>query len=1036
MGTLNIQGGATASGDTLNIGHKAALGTSNEGSSVYVEGKGSTLTATHINVGENGGIAYNAMLFIKNGGHVQVNSNDDASIVAGVTEGITGYIYITGPGSSLNTNGTILLGDKGLGSLDVSAGGQVSGDRLIIGNTEKSGGSAVITGQGSAWNGQHGVWVGGKGDASLILSDGGSINDSSLQISHEDGKKATVSIGGAQDTLAKAAGNLNVDTIVFNGHGGTGNSVLNFNTTDVVSVRAAITGKGQINQIAGTTVLTGDTSGFTGSLHVTGGTLQFGNGGASGVTTVAIDTGMMDDHKGTIAFNHSNDLILTQRIYGGGSLVQMGTGTTTLTYDNTYYGGTTISGGTLSVSSDTKLGSISGGITLDGGTLKVTGTQFTSTARTITLGDHGGGFDIADADNTFTVAQQFSGQGAVWKRGAGTLILTGDNSFSGGVTVVAGTLVVGSQNALGSGSLTVDDGAKVDFGKFAMTTGSLAGTGQITIGSNNFTVNQDSDTIFSGAIVGSGAFTKQGTGTLTISSISQYTGQTNVSSGTLKQGAEGAFNATSSSYEIATNAALDLGGYSTSLASLHNAGNLHFGGSGGAVLNVAGNYSGNNGTITINTVLAGDNSKTDMLKVGGDTSGATKLHVNNVAGSGAQTINGIKVVHVSGSSNGTFSLTSGYMTKDGQQAVVGGAYAYTLQQGGTNTPADGDWYLVSHVNSHDPAPKPQPRYSAGVPVYEGYVQNMMALNKLPTLQQRVSNRYWTGDNSNTSDKGASIKKYGVWGRVEGAHSRLEPNTSTSRMKQDINTFIMQAGIDGQFYEGENGKLIAGITGQYGHAKGDVSSFNGDGDISTDAWSLGATATWYGNNGFYVDGQGQVTWFDNDLMSWTANTGLAEGRKATGYALSIEAGQRIPLQDSWALTPQAELMYSAIDADTFKDTWGSQVDLHDGDNLVGRIGLAADRSFNWKGNDGRMVNTSIYGIANLYQEFLSGTTVNVSGVDFNTSNDRTWAGIGAGGSYAWADDKYAIYGEGSVNTSLNHFADSYAFKATIAFKAKW
>ncbi|WP_162792722.1 hypothetical protein [Ochrobactrum sp. 3-3] len=46
------------------------------------------------------------------------------------------------------------------------------------------------------------------------------------------------------------------------------------------------------------------------------------------------------------------------------------------------------------------------------------------------------------------------------------------------------------------------------------------------------------------------------------------------------------------------------------------------------------------------------------------------------------------------------------------------------------------------------------------------------------------------------------------------------------------------------------------------------------------------------------------------------------------------------------------------------------------------------------------------------------------------------GIGAGGTYAWADNKYAIYGEGSVNTSLNHFADSYAIKGNLGFKVKW
>ena len=84
----------------------------------------------------------------------------------------------------------------------------------------------------------------------------------------------------------------------------------------------------------------------------------------------------------------------------------------------------------------------------------------------------------------------------------------------------------------------------------------------------------------------------------------------------------------------------------------------------------------------------------------------------------------------------------------------------------------------------------------------------------------------------------------------------------------------------------------------------------------------------------------------------------------------------------------------------------------------------------------MVNTTVYGIANLYQEMLSGSSVKVAGVKFDTDNDRTWAGVGFGGTYAWADSKYAIYGEGTINTSLNHFADSYAYKATAGFKVKW
>ncbi|EQD78794.1 adhesin aidA-I, partial [mine drainage metagenome] len=73
-------------------------------------------------------------------------------------------------------------------------------------------------------------------------------------------------------------------------------------------------------------------------------------------------------------------------------------------------------------------------MTLDGGILGISGTSDTTTARTVTLGSAGGGLDIEDAGNTFTLASALSGTGGFVKQGAGSLILTGANSYSGGTT--------------------------------------------------------------------------------------------------------------------------------------------------------------------------------------------------------------------------------------------------------------------------------------------------------------------------------------------------------------------------------------------------------------------------------------------------------------------------------------------------------------------------------------------------------------------------------------------------------------------------
>ncbi|MGN6448943.1 MAG: autotransporter outer membrane beta-barrel domain-containing protein, partial [Brucella intermedia] len=100
-------------------------------------------------------------------------------------------------------------------------------------------------------------------------------------------------------------------------------------------------------------------------------------------------------------------------------------------------------------------------------------------------------------------------------------------------------------------------------------------------------------------------------------------------------------------------------------------------------------------------------------------------------------------------------------------------------------------------------------------------------------------------------------------------------------------FKLQAGIDGLLHDDENGKLIGGITAHYDHGRSRVSSFYGDGKIETDAYGLGATLIWYGNEGFYIDAQGGASWFHSDLSSLLANRSLTDGNEGFGYALSIE-----------------------------------------------------------------------------------------------------------------------------------------------------
>ncbi|WP_181152423.1 autotransporter outer membrane beta-barrel domain-containing protein [Brucella anthropi] len=472
----------------------------------------------------------------------------------------------------------------------------------------------------------------------------------------------------------------------------------------------------------------------------------------------------------------------------------------------------------------------------------------------------------------------------------------------------------------------------------------------------------------------------------------------------------------------------------------------------GDVVMVGGNYNGNGGQMLFDVALGDDSSKTDMIIVNGDTSGTTNVGVNNVGGTGAKTNEGIRIIEVNGASNGSFSLIGDY-TVGGKQAVVAGAYAYQLYQGGTSTPTDGNWYLRSQLTDpSNPSTTPTaPLYQAGVPTYEAYPQALLGLNGVPTLQQRVGNRFWAGNGNKVVAQGAdpvgmpyaapeetgvAIEGNGVWGRIEGAHTNIEPRFSTSGTDYDQNIFKLQAGIDGLLTETERGKLIGGVTIHYAHGKTDIDSVYGDGEIRTDGYGFGGTLTWYGENGFYLDGQGQVTWYTSDLNSLLANTNLTDGNDGFGYTLSLEGGKRIAIDPAWSLTPQAQLVYSNVDFDAFTDFFGSRVSIDRGESLQGRLGLTLDHENSWQNDKGLLDRTHVYGIANLYYEFLEGTRVDVQGASFASRNDRVWGGLGIGGTYNWDDDKYSIYGEGLVNTSLNNFGDSYSVKGTVGFRMKW
>jgi fibronectin-binding autotransporter adhesin len=711
-------------------------------------------------------------------------------------------------------------------------------------------------------------------------------------------------------------------------------------------------------------------------------------------------------------------------LFGTTQLVKTDLGTLVLNGINTYTGGTAIEGGAVQISSDANLGDASGALTLDGGTLWTTA-DITS-ARNVSLPSTGGFF--TNAGTTLTLTGVLSGAGGYVKDGSGTLVLTGENSYTGLTTISAGILQIG------------DGGA----------TGSIVGD---VLNNSALAFNRSGSWTYGGAISGTGSVWQIGSGVTILTGTNTYTGPTHVGAGTLRAGATTTFSA-ASDHIVYGGGTLDLAGFDQAVASLDNAGTVNLGGAPGTTLTVAGNYIGSGGVFNLNTTLNDDASPTDRVVVGGDTSGSSWLRVTNVGGAGAATVEGIKVVDVVGASNGAFSLLGDYVFH-GQQAVVGGAYAYTLQQNGVSTPTDGDWYLRSSLINPPPDTPSGPLFQPGVPLYEAYPQILLNLISMPTLRDRVGHRYLARGGAGTVSRAAysdddvsflggpssgaytapttSDSGQAWWGRVDASHISVKPSASTAGASFDADQVRLQTGFDAKLYEDGSGKLMGGLSVQHGTSWAKVNSFWGDGKIDIEGYGVGATMTWYGLRGLYVDGQAQVHWFDTDMRSSLAGS-LTDGDNAVGYGLSLETGKRFAAGGPWALTPQVQLAYTRADFD-FTDTFGAAVAARNGDSLLGRLGLALDYRDAWTGGRGP-THSHLYGIANLYYEFLDGTSVDVAGTKFINERDELWGGLGVGGTYSWNAETYALFGEVSVNTSLENLGDSYSVNGTGGFRVRW
>ncbi|MCQ3683693.1 autotransporter outer membrane beta-barrel domain-containing protein [Salmonella enterica subsp. enterica serovar Indiana] len=460
--------------------------------------------------------------------------------------------------------------------------------------------------------------------------------------------------------------------------------------------------------------------------------------------------------------------------------------------------------------------------------------------------------------------------------------------------------------------------------------------------------------------------TKLGAGKLTLSGANTYSGDTNVQEGTLWLAGAGTIGEMGSQQAVNVAADATFGGSNgtTVNGKVTNEGTLVFGDSDetgaiftlngdlinmgtiasgnsastpGNTLYVDGDYTGNGGSLYLNTVLGDDDSATDKLVITGDASGTTDLYINGI-GDGAQTTNGIEVVDVGGvSTSDAFEL---------KNEVNTGLYTYRLYW----NESDNDWYLASKAQSDDDdsggddsdVTPPSgggdvaPQYRADIGAYMG--NQWMARNlQMQTLYDREGSQYRNADGS-------------VWARFKAG--KAESEAVSGNIDMDSNYSQFQLGGDILAWGNGQQSVTVGVMASYINADTDSTGNRGaDGSQFTssanvDGYNLGVYATWFADaqthSGAYVDSWYQYGFYNNSVESGDAGS---ESYDSTANTVSLETGYRYDIAlsngNTVSLTPQAQVVWQNYSADSVKDNYGTRIDGQDGDSWTTRLGLRVD-----------------------------------------------------------------------------------------------
>ena len=596
-----------------------------------------------------------------------------------------------------------------------SGGTTITGGTLFINDVSPVGASGIGTGPITV--GANGTLIFGTGGTSgtFYTSSAATITNNGRITFNRTGAVSldgVISGNGSITKLGAGELSLNANNSAYTGTLTISGGLLTLYNVNALGASATTLAPGTTLKLAtsgmftGAVTLSGSGTDGTGALIAAAATPTL-----SGPVTLAGNT--------TVNVGWNANLTLTGALgesAAASGLTKLGLGTLTLANANTYTGETLISAGTVIAKHSGAFGAGAGGVTIAAGTALLLQGDATLAGRDLTLNGYGyagntgalrnvsgantwGGKVTLGSDSYLDTAAGsvltfngglHGGNLELTKNGAGTLVLGGAGTFTGTLTVNAGTLGLAHSSALQSATLNISN-STLSFGSLtAATLGGLTGASAISLTNDSgagvtLTINSAVNSSYYSVLSGAGSLVKTGAGTFSLTGESTITGPTLVSAGTLNLGAPLALQY--SPIEVASAGTLTFGGPDATIGGLNGTGKVSFGSSaigltvnttssssfGGVISGYGSLTKAGTGTLTLsgtNTYTGATRINDGTFRVNGSLASSAVTVASGATLGGSGTIGGLATfasgAHLApGTSPGTLSFTAGLTLNDG-----------------------------------------------------------------------------------------------------------------------------------------------------------------------------------------------------------------------------------------------------------------------------------------------------------------------------------------------------------------------------------